>query len=386
MSLGNNKKLAAKVVVLAILLASVLFLLGCVRGLQPIGWSGASITDDGTIYTGSKEGRLVSIDTDGRRQWSEPLKTPSTGGFGCGPSIYSGGGGCAGGAAGVAMYATPEIWQDLVFASGYNGKVYAFNSQSLQLRWIYPREDYLKPIIGGFAVGLNNIYFGCSDNNLYALDAATGDRQWIFPTGDKIWSTPVIDGEILYVGSFDKKMYALNADNGTKIWEYETGGAITSTPLIANNTVYTGSFDRNLYALDATTGKKKWEFTAGNWIWAKPILFNNTIYTGCLDNKLYVLDAQNGKKITEIELDGQIASSPVQVNEIIIVATGNGKIYRINTESNTHTLLAEIEGNISAPLSATEKVVYIRTPDLTLHPLDIETGAKLMTISLKSGN
>ena len=42
--------------------------LGCVRGTQPIGWSGGVIAD-GTLFVGSKDGQLVSINlADGSRQ------------------------------------------------------------------------------------------------------------------------------------------------------------------------------------------------------------------------------------------------------------------------------------------------------------------------------
>ena len=123
---------------LVMLVVSGLAISGCVKGLQPIGWSGG-VVSDGTLFVGSKEGRLVAINTeDESRQWSEPLKaTGQTGGFfGCEPAY---GGGCGSGVAGVAIYGTPAVAGDLVYIGGYNGKVYAFTSNTLSIRWVYPR-------------------------------------------------------------------------------------------------------------------------------------------------------------------------------------------------------------------------------------------------------
>lgn len=391
MRFRHNKGLLAKMLLLlAILLVGGLTLSGCIKGLQPIGWSGVAV-GDGTLFVGSKEGRLVAINTaDGSRQWSEPLKmSTSAGGFGCAPA--AGGAGCAS-APGVAIYGTPVVAGDLIYIGGYNGRVYAFNSTSLQVRWVYPRENYLKPIIGGLTVVMDKVYFGTSDGKVYALDAATGDRGWKeFETGDKIWSTPAVSDDTLFVSSFDKKLYALDTADGSKKWEFETEGAIASTPLVYDNTVYIGSFDRYLYAVDATNGSLKWKFMGNNWFWARPVAFNSIVYAGCLDGKVYALDAENGSKVAEFDMESPIASSPVLVNKSVIFVTQGGKnakkepakIYSLDTTNNKIKSIATIDANISAPLSADDGILYIHTADLTVRSVDIETGAKLMTISLK---
>ena len=91
MKFRNNKGLLAKILLLlVILLVSGLTSLGCIKGLQPIGWSGGTVAD-GTLFVGSKEGKLVAVNiADGSRQWSEPLKASSQGGGFGGESFYPG--------------------------------------------------------------------------------------------------------------------------------------------------------------------------------------------------------------------------------------------------------------------------------------------------------
>ena len=376
----HKKRLSGKILLLlVVLLVGGLTTSGCIRGLQPIGWSGGLVAD-GTLFLGSVEGRLVAVSVaDGAHQWSEPLlASGSTGGFGC-----------VAAPAGVAIYGTPAVAGDLVYISGYNGKIYAFDSSSLQKRWVYPPEGNLQPIVGGPVVALGKVYFGGSDGRVYALNADTGVEAWEpFQTGDKIWSTPVIDDGTVYISSFDKKVYALNATTGKKKWEtFETGGAIASTPLVYNNTVYFGSFDRYLYAVDAADGSLKWksEVEAGSWFWAKPVIYNNTVYAPCLDGKVYVLDAESGHELIDaIDLGSPVSSSPVLVDGSIIIASGEGRVYSLDTANNQVKPLADVEERIDAPLCASNGVVYVHTEAQTLYALNAQTGAERWNVSLIS--
>jgi len=382
--LSKHKPILGKTLLLLVMLLVImsgLTGLGCIRGLQPIGWSGGVVAD-GTLFVGSKQGRLVVVNiAAGSRQWSEPLKMPQSGGFGCAPAYGSG---CAA-PAGVAIYGTPAVADDLVYIGGYNGRIYAFNSSSLGIRWVYPRENYLKPIISGPMVMLNKVYFSTSDGKVYALEAANGDKEWEFQAGDKIWSTPAGDGSTVYISSFNNKLYALDAESGKEKWEFEAQGALASTALVYGNTVYIGSLDRYLYAVDADDGSQKWKFMGESWFWATPVAYDNVIYAPCLDGKVYILDAKSGGEVADaIDLGSPVSSSPILVDDKVIIASQQGVVYALDTASNKINTLADIEKEIYGPLCVSDGVVYIHTQDYTIHPVDANTGAKLATISLKS--
>jgi outer membrane protein assembly factor BamB len=357
---------------------------GCVRGLQPIGWSGAVVVGE-TLFVGSREGKLVAVDmADDSRQWSEPIQAASSGSIlGCSA--------CAAGQSGVAIYGTPAVSEalGLIYLAGYNGKVYAFNADSLQKDWVYPVDASLSAIVGGVVVASGKLYFGCADKNIYALDAEDGYLEWKFETGDKIWSTPAVADGTVYLGSFDKKLYALDAETGEEKWDepFETEGAIVSTPLIYNGTVYFGSFDRHIYAVDAADGSLKWrsEVEAGNWFWASPVIYDGVIYAACLDGKVYILDAEDGREAADA-LDGgsPISSSPVLFDSSLVFASQKGVIYTVDTGNNSLRALADLEVDVYSPLGINDGIIYIHTQDLTLHRVDASTGARLMSISLSS--
>jgi outer membrane protein assembly factor BamB len=393
MRFRQNKTLPVKLALLLLMVvllvtASGLTGLGCIRGMQAVGWSGGTVVDN-TLFVGSKEGRLVAINlADSSRQWSEALKMSgqSAGLFGCGAPAA--GGGCGGGPSGVAIYGTPAVAGGLVYIAGYNGKVYAFDTSTLQIQWVIPREDNYLPIVGGTAVAQNMVYVGATDTKeswkLYALDAATGNEIWQFEAGDKIWSTPVVSGETVYFGSFDHKLYALDAESGNELWDFEAEGAIAATPLVFNDTVYIGSFDRHIYAID-TAGNLKWQFMGKNWFWATPVVYEGVIYAPCLDGKVYALDAESGLKLDEYDLGSPVSSSPVLVESTVVLASQEGVIYALDTSSGQKRQLVNIGTEVHGPLSASQGIVYIHTQDLKIHAVDVSSGAELPTISLKSG-
>jgi len=374
-----KRQVFTRVLLLAVILVLAgVTVFGCTpTGAQPKGWSGGTIAD-GALFFGSMEGQIVALNTsDGGHLWESTLEPPTSAGLlGCTPVSSI-----------VAFYGTPAVAGGLVYIGGYNGKVYAFNSSSGELRWVYPREGKLGSIVGGPVVALGKVYIGGSDEKVYALNAATGDKEWEFQTGNKIWSTPAIDGETLYIGSFDRKLYALNAADGTEKWErpFETGGAIASTPLVYNNTVYFGSLDRHFYAVNAADGSLRWKFPGEKWFWARAVIFNNTVYAPCLDGKVYVLNAESGHEVVDaIDLGNPISSSPVLVNGSIIVATGEGRVFSIDTGINQKRQLVNVEEladedlTVNSPLVAGEGIVYAHAQTKKhgslLYALNAQTG------------
>ena len=361
----HNKRLLGKISLLLVILIVVgVAVSGCYGRQQPRGWSGATVVGD-TLFVGSIEGNLAAINTsDGSRLWPDSI--------------------LGGSDSKVAIYGNPAVEGELIYVGGYNGKVYAVNSSSGALRWVYPREGNLEPIVGGLVVSQGRVYFGCSDGKVYTLDAATGDKVGEpFQTGDKIWSTPAVDGDTIYIGSFDKRLYALDTADGNPKWHFEAGGAIGSTPLVYDDTVYIGSFDGRFYAVNAADGSLRWqsEIDATSWFWAKPVAYNNVIYAPCLNGKVYILDAENGHEVAgAVDLMSPISSSPVVVDDRVIVASQEGKVYFLSASDNQPRPLFDV-GNggqeVYAPLGASDGVVYIhaQTPkeDL-LYAVEVETG------------
>ena len=361
-----------------------------------MGWSGATVSGD-SIFVGSLDGRLVGFNTTSHERLWENSEDA----------------GWLSKESQVAIYGTPVVAGDLVYLAGYNGKVYAFLADSGVKDEVYPPEGVLEPIVGGVVASQGNIYFGCSDGKVYALDAAELRYKWDFePTEwevagfesgqkpEKIWSTPTVDGETIYVTSFDKKLYALNATDGSLKWVFdEAEGVIVATPLVYENTIYIGSFDRHFYAVAASTGSLRWrsEVEGGKWFWARAVAHNNVIYAPNLDGKVYILNAEDGSQVTDaVDLGSPISSDPVLVGDKVVIATEEGELYFLDTASyqkeshldvrkETEEVPENVDREIKAPLSTDDGVVYIKaqtSSEDALYAVDVETGDLLWSNSL----
>ena len=65
------------------------------------------------------------------------------------------------------------------------------------------------------AVADGVVYVGSGNNNVYALDAATGAQAWSFPTGAPVtFSSPAVADGVVYVGSNDGKVYSFTLAGG----------------------------------------------------------------------------------------------------------------------------------------------------------------------------
>lgn len=371
-----TRKSRLLVIAFALVIIIALVLSSC-TGTQtvPRGWAGPALSD-GNIYVASMGGKLVALNatTHERLYQDVPFTTRQAGGLGCGPTTIA-----------VAIYGTPAVTAELVYISGYNGKLYANNVKTGASRWVYPREGEMKPIVGGATVALGKVFFGSADGKLYALDAATGDFQWEFKTGDKIWSTPTVAGDTVYIGSFDKKLYAIDASRGTEKWRFETPGAIAASALVADGVVYIGSFDRYLYALNANDGSLKWKFMASNWFWAKPLADKGFVYAPSLDGKVYAFKAGSGEKVTEFDLGSPVISSPVLVGGVVIAATEKGELYSLDAGANQKNLIVKLDENINSPLAASaDGVIYVYSVKDNLFAVEARSGAILWNLPLKS--
>lgn len=83
---------------------------------------------------------------------------------------------------------------------------------------------------------------------------------WKDTLGAFVHSSPTVADGVVYVGSGDDNLYALNAATGSQIWSYNTSAYVESSPAIVNSVVYVGSYDGDVYALNAATGAFSWSY------------------------------------------------------------------------------------------------------------------------------
>lgn len=229
--------------------------------------------------------------------------------------------------------------------------------------WTFECEDEIRatPLIDG-----NMAYIGVYDNNMYAIDAGSGEFRWKFATDGGIVSQPVIhDGKLLF-GSEDRHVYAVGARNGKEAWKVDVGGPIRSSGRIAEGHIFIGSDDGHLYAINLTSNKVSWKvetqdavrstpfitedfiyfgsesgeltccdfrgtvkfrFAAKRGITSSPLIVNNRIFFGSVDATFYALDAKTGWTIWRFRMGKGSVSSPCSVDNLLFFGSADGNIY-----------------------------------------------------------
>ncbi|HME53434.1 MAG TPA: PQQ-binding-like beta-propeller repeat protein, partial [Candidatus Lokiarchaeia archaeon] len=283
---------------------------------------------------------------------------------------------------GNRVYSSPVVVGGHVFVGSDDDNVYCLDATTGNYIWSYATDGsiYFSPAVTG-----SRVYVGSDDDNVYCLDATTGHYIWSYATGGNVESSPLVMGGRLYVGSNDYKVYCLDAITGALIWNYTTGSYVESSPAIMNGRVYVGSDDYRLYCLNMTTGLQLWNYTAGSdFDWSSPIIAGGRVYSGCDDGNVYCLNATTGVKIWNYLTGSWIESTPFFVGGRVYIGCGDGNVYCLDATTGAqvwnYTTGSWIE---SSPFIVGGRV-YIGCGDDNVYCLNVTNGMKILFY--KTGN
>jgi outer membrane protein assembly factor BamB len=290
------------------------------------------VYDQGVIYVGSDDGNVYAVDAgNGHLRWKYRTGGP--------------------------VPSTPAVAGAMVYVVSYDGKVHAIDARTGLPRWKFETggerrfearglHGFLpknQTIADAFDVYLSSplvvagrVFVGSGDGNVYALDAASGELQWKFATGDVVHASPSYAGGVIFVGSWDSYLYAIDAQTGAQRWRFHGGEdaeihnqvGFQSSPAIVDGVVYVGCRDSNVYAIDAATGEERWRFNnAGSWVVGSPAVTQGKVIFATSDSALYiVLDAATGKPLARQEGKAYMFSSPAVAGDVVLTGVVNGTL------------------------------------------------------------
>jgi len=193
---------------------------------------------------------------------------------------------------------------------------------------------------------------------------------WGYQPGMAVWSSAALGlaggRPVLVAGSYDNNIYCLDALSGEKVWRYTTGGGVYSAPVLwsgrprggqaARAMVFAGSSDRAVYALDAADGRREWVHSVqawrptmggariaspavgraqgrdavfiAHWVWDKSMAGHQQA------GGVTALDALSGRPLWTTRLgDNQLSSPIFGEQERVFVASENGNLYALDAQS-----------------------------------------------------
>ena len=265
---------------------------------------------------------------------------------------------------------TPALSQGNLFIGCYDNNLYALNAADGQFQWKYPSDG---GIVSRPVVFDNNVFFCSEDQRLHVIGTRTGKVVWTYYTEGKIYSSPrVADGHVFF-GSEDQDLHAVNVNSGRAVWKFSTDGPIHSTPLVANEMIYFGTETGSFYALDFR-GSLKWRFQAKRSITSSPVMKGQAIYVASLDGTLYALDAKSGWAIWKFRLGRGSISSPVIADDFIFIGAADGFIYCVDIRTAKEVWRFKTENQVSSSPAVYKDSVYCGSVDGSMYCLEYRTG------------
>ncbi len=366
------------------------------------GWAGTTI-HDGIIYVGTRDGRVVAINSSTKGiEWAYSIA----------PTTTSGGLSCSQTSIPTAIYGTPVVDGGIVYVGTYSGQVLALSVVARSQNLTFDQERYgewpwncpidnakSNAIVADLVIAGDALYVASSNGRIYSLDKESGDENWrredIPVLANKLWTSPAIGDNALYVSTYDGHIYAVSLEKGKlSDWSFESEAGFASSPVIYEDAIFAGSFDRYLYAINISSDVPMWKFPeekpAGNWFWASPVISEGIVYAGCLDGLVYAIEAETGENVWEFNVGSPIIASPLLMDNLLIVAAESGNVYVVNPDTGVGERIENrengdkptIDAEIKASLCAHEGLVYILGEDNRLYAVDIDVGGVIWSLNL----
>lgn len=221
----------------------------------------------------------------------------------------------------VCVHTTPAVGMDgTLYPAG--DALYAMDVATGLRQWTFDTSFYeSSPVIGRDGT----IYIAAMDSNLYAVDGITGQKKWEHLQAAFPFASPALGADdTVYIGSPDAKVLALHPSTGEKIWEFQADGFIQDSFAVGSNGVlYFTCVDSNVYSLSAT-GSSRWKFLTGMEIRTTPALAaDGTLYVG--SDKLYALDSATGGLKWAFDAGGHVSSPNIGPDGTIYFGVSNSE-------------------------------------------------------------
>ncbi len=241
----------------------------------------------------------------------------------------------------------PVVADGRVYTIDTSATVRAFNADTGAVIWEHqvrgensPRETLFG---GGVSYEAGRVYATNGAGDVAALDATTGSRAWIDKPGGPLRGAPTIAGDNVYVVSQDNQLYALNVASGEQRWtgsgSFELAGVFGSAaPAFAQSTLVAGFSSGELSAYRYENGQVVWQDALTRTgvstvvgtisdIDADPVIDNGRVFAVGQGGRMVAVELITGQRAWELNIAG--ISSPWVAGDWVFVVTDQAKVLAV---------------------------------------------------------
>lgn len=235
---------------------------------------------EGTLYAGAKAGYAAFDLKTGEQQWYVPVEDSDN----------------------WACYASPQVYEDLLFLLVPRRGLMALDRQSGDVVWeqqIGVEYPYPTPIVSE-----NLLVSGGDSSHLTALRTISGEVVWDKPILQSSYPTGLLvrDGRI-YATTPEGDALCFDFNSGALLWGFQTGGdlldmvpyrrgvrSILAAPVNFDDCLLVCGCDGCLYALDAASGECRGRAAFGSPITAPPCVWGDGLFLGTYDGRFFYFE------------------------------------------------------------------------------------------------
>jgi outer membrane protein assembly factor BamB len=223
-----------------------------------------------------------------------------------------------------------------VVAHALGGDLYGLDAASGERRWMFDRNVPVLSLRGSSSPLLiqDVVIAGFANGNLVALEAKVGRQLWeaavAIPHGRSelermvdIDSEPQIWGSAVYAVAFHGRVVAIDGRTGTIIWNRDMSSSAGLS--VDYRSVYVTDQSSNIWALDRETGGSMWrQDKLYNRNLTAPVPIEDFVVAGDFEGYLHALNASNGELAARVRVDTDGLLARPLVADNVLYVYGNG--------------------------------------------------------------
>ncbi len=318
-----------------------------------------AVDENGSIYLGTENGRLLAYNASGNKSWERQTELNSE-------------------------FSPILDGHNRLYAASGN-VLHIFNSQTGDEidNTVLGDGDITAAAIGEEPSGCIVMYCGNDNGSIYTHRiGGAGNPAWSdwaaddFSSPKRILSIVIDNNGTVYAAAEDAGLYAIDRETGQTKWHKKWPGQAANTVVVDDENTVLVTVGSVLCALDATTGLELWNrqvlLDSSR---SGPVIANDgTIYAG--GSKLSALSPE-GELLWEYDCGSNIENTPLIGSDgVIYVGTQNGKVCAVNsdgTEKWEFPALVNIGAIASSPSMTIDGTLYVTSYDSRLYAIKTES-------------
>lgn len=247
------------------------------------------------------------------------------------------------------LISAPVVAGGVVFAMDADGRISALDAgngrQLWRVRAATPDED--SAVLGGGLAYADGLLFATTGfGEIMALDPSNGGQVWRAAASGPVRSAPTVSGGRVFVVSVDNQIEALDAATGEALWSHtgilENAGILGgASPAVGGGIVVVPYSSGEVYALRVETGRPVWSdslaairrvgaMVALADILAHPVIDDNLVLAVGHSDRSAALDLRGGVRVWEQDVGG--VNMPWVAGDYAFVLTRNAEIVALTRQ------------------------------------------------------